>query len=163
MALQAQKLRVGDPAPDFDVVASNGTRLSLRELRGQKNVVLYFYPKDFTLICTRETCGFRDMYGELRDGATEVIGVSFDDNETHERFAKEYKVPFPLVADVNKDLAKAYGALSFFRRLLPGFVRRPSRVTFLIDKQGTIRGVYKAELSADTHLDGVKEGLARLR
>lgn len=156
--MRSPRLRLGDSAPDFDVVASNGTRLSLRELRGKKNVVLYFYPKDFTLVCTRETCGFRDMYGELRDADTEVIGVSFDDNETHEKFAKEYKVPFPLVADVNKDLAKAYGALSFFRNL----IGRPSRVTFLIDKKGTIRGVYKAELSASTHVDGVKEGLRRL-
>ena len=151
-------LSVGDQAPDVDVVASNGTRLSLRELKGKKNVVIYFYPKDFTLVCTKETCGFRDMYGELRDGDTEVIGVSFDDNETHEKFAKEYKVPFPLVADTEKSLAKAFGALSFFRNL----VGRPSRVTYLIDKQGKVAGVYKAELSADTHLDGVKAGLKRL-
>jgi peroxiredoxin Q/BCP len=152
------RLRVGDTAPDFDVVASNGTRLSLRELRGKKNVVLYFYPKDFTLVCTRETCGFRDMYGELRDGDTEVIGVSFDDNATHERFAAEYRVPFPLVADVNRDLASAYGALSFFRNL----IGRPSRVTFLIDKNGRVAGIYRAELRASTHLDGVKAGLAKL-
>ena len=65
-------LSVGDQAPDFDVVASNGTRLSLRELKGKKNVVIYFYPKDFTLVCTKETCGFRDMYGELRDGDTQA-------------------------------------------------------------------------------------------
>ncbi|CAN5500035.1 peroxiredoxin [soil metagenome] len=152
-------LRVGDTAPDFDVVASNGTRLSLRELKGKKNVVIYFYPKDFTLVCTRETCGFRDMYGELRDADTEVIGVSFDDNETHEKFAKEYKVPFPLVADTNKDLAKAFGALSFFRNI----IGRASRVTYLIDKTGTVAGVYKAELSANAHLDGVKKGLEGLK
>lgn len=151
-------LRVGDSAPDFDVVASNGTRLSLRELRGQKNVVLYFYPKDFTAVCTRETCGFRDMYADLQGKDTEVVGVSFDDNETHQRFAKEHDVPFALVADTERTLAATYGATTFFTALFS----RPSRVTFLIDKQGKIAGIYKAELSASTHVEGVKEGLARL-
>lgn len=151
-------LKPGDSAPDFDVVASNGTRVALRELRGKKNVVLYFYPKDFTLVCTRETCGFRDMYADLQGKDTEVVGVSYDDNETHERFAKEHDVPFALVADTEHTLATAYGAVSFFRSLLSA----PSRVTFLIDKQGKIAGIYKAELSAATHVEGVKEGLARL-
>jgi peroxiredoxin Q/BCP len=151
-------LKIGDSAPDFNVVASNGKRLALRELRGSKNVVLYFYPKDFTAVCTRETCGFRDMYADLQGKDTEVIGVSFDDNETHERFAKEHNVPFALVADTERTLATAYGAVSFFRSLL----NAPTRVTFLIDKEGKIAGIYKAELSASTHVEGVKEGLARL-
>lgn len=151
-------LKIGDSAPDFDVVASNGTRLALRELHGNKNVVLYFYPKDFTSVCTKETCGFRDMYADLQGKDTEVIGVSFDDNETHERFAKENNVPFALVADTDRSLAAAYGATSFFR----GLLNVSTRVTFLIDKQGKIAGIYKAELSATTHVEGVRDGLARL-
>jgi len=151
-------LKIGDSAPDFDVVASNGTRVALRELRGKKNVVLYFYPKDFTTVCTRETCGFRDMYADLQGKDTEIVGVSYDDNETHERFAKEHGVTFALVADTDRALATAYGATSFFR----GLLNAPTRVTFLIDKQGNVAGIYKAELSAKTHVEGVREGLARL-
>ena len=79
-------------APDFDVISSDGRALKSADFRGKKNVVLYFYPQDFTAVCTRETCGFRDMYEDLKSQDTEVIGVSFDDDESHEKFRKEYNV-----------------------------------------------------------------------
>ncbi len=154
----AMALRVGDTAPDFDVEAHDGRRIALSEYRGKKNVVLYFYPKDFTTVCTKEACGFRDIYEDLQARDTEIVGVSFDDGSTHEAFAKEHRVPFPLVSDTNRSLAEAYGARSFFRDLL----KVPSRVTFLIDKQGKIAGVFKAELSADTHVDGIRNAIAAL-
>ena len=83
-------LRVGQKAPDFNVVSSSGKALKLRDFAGKKNVVLYFYPADFTLVCTKETCGFRDMYADLESKDTEVIGVSVDSDASHEKFAKEH-------------------------------------------------------------------------
>src|SRR5260370_40631868 len=104
-------LAVGDPAPDFDVASSDGRRFKLEDFRGKKNLVLYFYPRDFTLVCTQEVCGFRDMYEELVGHDTEVIGVSVDDDSSHKGFAKKHNVSFPLVADTEKGLAKKYGAV----------------------------------------------------
>ena len=151
-------LKVGEKAPEFDVVSSSGKALKLRDFAGKKNVVLYFYPGDFTPICTKETCGFRDMMGELESADTEVIGVSVDSNESHEKFAAQYKVPFALVSDKDRQLAKTYGATSFLGNLLG----KAGRATFLIDKKGMIAGVFQAELSASKHVDGVKAALKKL-
>jgi peroxiredoxin Q/BCP len=148
----------GQDAPPFEVVASDGRKLKLEDFRGKKNVVLYFYPKDFTPICTKETCGFRDMYDELTGKDTEVIGVSLDSDESHRKFAEHHKVPFPLVADRNKELAKAYGAYGGLRAVLGN----AKRITFVIDKKGKIAAVFESELRAGKHLDGVRETLARL-
>ena len=151
-------LRVGQKAPDFDVVSSSGTALKLGDFAGKKNVVLYFYPGDFTPICTKETCGFRDMYADLESKETEVIGVSVDSNESHEKFAKEYKLAFSLVSDAKRELARTYGATSFLRDILG----KSARMTFVIDKKGDIAGIFAGELSASKHLDGVKGVIAKL-
>jgi peroxiredoxin Q/BCP len=151
-------LAVGQKAPEFDVTSSSGKRLALSEMLGKKNVVLYFYPGDFTLVCTRETCGFRDAFEELASKDTEVIGISVDSNDSHEKFAKEYNVPFSLVSDENKALAKTYEAVG----LLTSLIGRISRVTYVIDKNGLIAGVFKAELNATKHVDGVKDLIRKL-
>jgi thioredoxin-dependent peroxiredoxin len=152
-------LRIGEKAPDFDVVASSGERLRLSELHGKKNVVLYFYPGDFTPICTKETCGFRDAYAELASGDTEVIGVSVDSDESHRKFAEKYSLPFSLVSDEKKELARKYGATSMLRDILG----KTSRITYVIDKKGEIAGVLQGELSASKHVEGAKELVKRLR
>jgi thioredoxin-dependent peroxiredoxin len=152
-------LKVGQQAPAFDVAASDGKRIRLEDFRGKKNVVLYFYPKDFTRVCTTETCGFRDMYEDLvTTKDTEVIGVSLDSDDSHKRFAAEHRVPFPLIADKDRTLAKSYEAIGPLRGLI-GIVKR---VTFVIDKQGTIAAILQSELSADTHLEGVTAALNKL-
>ena len=151
------KPQVGDTAPEFSG-ESDGGKISLADYRGKKNVVLYFYPGDFTLVCTREACGFRDMYEDLKGADTEVIGVSTDSNESHKKFIAEYKLPFPLLSDKDKKIAQAYGATNLVTDLLG----RVSRVTYVIDKNGKIAAVLKAELSASKHVDGVKEALAKL-
>jgi thioredoxin-dependent peroxiredoxin len=151
-------LKIGDPAPPFDVTASDGKRLRLEDFLGTKNVVLYFYPADFTPVCTAEACGFRDMYEELRSADTEVIGVSFDDDESHRRFAARHRVPFPLVADVDRSLARAFDATGGLLRSLVG---KSGRVTYVIGKDGKIHGVFDSELFAKKHLGGVKATLAR--
>jgi peroxiredoxin Q/BCP len=151
-------LRVGQKAPDFDVVSSSGKTLKLKDFAGKKNVVLYFYPGDFTPICTKETCGFRDMYADLGSKDTEVIGVSVDSDASHEKFVKEYKLDFPLVSDGERQLAKAYGATSFLRDILG----KTARMTFVIDKKGEIAAIFQGELSASKHIDGVKDAIKKL-
>lgn len=151
-------LRVGQKAPDFDVTSSAGAKLRLADFLGKKNVVLYFYPADFTLVCTRETCGFRDAYEELASKDTEVIGISIDSDASHERFAKEYKVPFALVSDEGRTLSKSYDASGF----LQGLIGKVARVTYVIDKKGEIAGVFESELRASKHVDGVRELIRKL-
>lgn len=151
-------LRVGQRAPDFDLTSSSGKRLRLADFLGKKNVVLYFYPADFTFVCTRETCGFRDAHEELASHDTEVIGVSSDSNASHERFAKEHNVPFELVADEDRELAKRYDATGWLYDRL-GKVRR---VTYVIDKKGEIAGVFDSALSAQKHVSGVRELVQKL-
>ncbi len=151
-------LKVGEQAPPFEASASNGRKVRLSDFLGQKNLVLYFYPRDFTRVCTAEVCGFRDMYEDLLSKDTEVIGVSLDSDESHQRFAEAHRVPFPLIADHDKALAKSYGAVGTLR----GILGLAKRVTFVIDKEGKIAGVFEGELSAETHLNGVRETLARL-
>jgi peroxiredoxin Q/BCP len=151
-------LTVGQKAPDFDVVSSSGKALKLGDFLGKKNVVLYFYPGDFTPICTKETCGLRDMYADLESQDTEVIGVSVDSNESHEKFAAEHNVPFALVSDENRELAKRYGATSFVQNLLG----KAARKTYVIDKKGQIAGIFEGELSASKHVEGVRSAIKSL-
>ena len=151
-------LAKGDTAPDFDVTASDGRRFQLASLKGKKNVVLYFYPKDFTSICTAEACGFRDNYAALQGRDTEVIGVSFDDNSSHDAFAKKHEVPFALVSDPDKKLATAYGAY----RGLQALLGRLTRVTFVIDKQGKIAAVFDSQLFAGDHVQGARKVIEAL-
>jgi thioredoxin-dependent peroxiredoxin len=152
-------LKIGDSVPEFDVVASNKTHLRSSDFTGKKNLVIYFYPKDFTGVCTRETCGFRDMLAQMNSDSLQVIGVSADDNETHERFAQEYAVTFPLVADPKHELAKKFGASSGFLKFVAGTTKR---ITYVIDKKGIVVAIFDSLISADKHLDGVKAALAKL-
>jgi peroxiredoxin Q/BCP len=152
-------LRIGDEAPSFDVTSSDGKRLRLEDYRGKKIVVLYFYPKDNTRVCTAEACGFRDMYEDLVAQDTEIIGVSVDTDSSHRDFAEKHRLPFPLVADPDKALARRYGATGG----MIGLLGLTKRVTFVIDKNGRVAGVFDSMTSAGQHLDGVKQTVARLR
>jgi peroxiredoxin Q/BCP len=152
-------LKIGDPAPAFDVTSSDGRRLRLADYAGKKNVVLYFYPADFTPVCTAEACGFRDMYADLSGADTEVIGVSVDDDEKHRAFARKHQVPFPLVADPDKSLARSFDAAGGLIDQLRG---KTARITYVIGKDGKIHGVFDSLIFAKKHLDGVRETLRRL-
>lgn len=145
-------------APDFEATTSGGERIRLADYRGKKNVVVFFYPGDFTPVCTKEACGFRDLYATLRTQDTEVIGISGDSDESHRKFARKHDLGYPLVADEDKALAKKFGATGFLTSLLG----RVSRVTYVIDKSGKVAAVLKGELSAQTHLEGVEAALANI-
>jgi len=152
-------LAIGQKAPDFDVVSSSGKRLRLADFAGQKNIVLYFYPGDFTPVCTKETCGFNSVYDELASAETEVIGVSVDSDESHRKFKEKYGLQFDLISDGDKELARKYEATSLIRDLLG----KTSRITYVIDKKGEIAGVFKGELSASKHVEGARDLIRKLR
>lgn len=151
-------LKVGDAAPDFDVKSSKGEPLKLADFRGKKNVVLYFYPKDETPVCTKEACGFRDMYEDLTAADTQIIGVSPDSDSSHEQFAKKQRITFPLVSDPQKKLAASYGATGG----ILGLVGMLKRVTYVIGKDGKVAAVVQNMFSADAHFDAVKNALGEL-
>lgn len=146
-------VRVGDLAPDFALEAHTGQSVSLAEFRDRKVVVLYFYPKDESAVCTQEACSFRDAYEDFVEAGAVVIGVSSDSVESHQTFAGEHRLPFVLLADTDGSLRKAYGVQSTLR-ILPG------RVTYVIDRQGVVRHMFRAQFSAARH---VAEALSMVR
>src|ERR1700744_1402407 len=101
------QLKPGDKAPDFTVKDQNGKTISLHDYKGQK-VVLYFYPKDDTPGCTAEACNLRDNFTAIRQKGIVVLGVSTDDEKSHKKFEEKFSLPFPLLADVDKEIVTAY-------------------------------------------------------
>jgi len=128
----------------------------LSDYLGKKNVVLYFYPKDDTPGCTTEACAFRDGYVELRQRGVQVVGVSTDDSNSHQAFAKKHKLPFPLLSDVDGRTAERYGALWAL-----GPIRLAKRHSFLIDAAGNIARIYRS-VDPDNHFRQVLDELTRL-
>jgi peroxiredoxin Q/BCP len=134
------KLKEGDPAPDFSGKISGGGQVSLGDFKG-RHLLLYFYPKDDTPGCTREACGFRDSHSDFENEKVAVLGVSTDPVAAHERFASKYRLPFPLLADVDRVMVNAYGVWgrkSFMGRSYEGTFR----VTFLIGPDGRIKKIW---------------------
>ncbi len=140
-------LSIGTKAPDFTARDQNNKIVALSKFRG-KHVILYFYPKDDTPGCTKEACGFRDSYEQFKKKGVVVLGVSTDSIESHAAFAKKYKLSFPLVADPDKKIAKAYDVLGF----IGGFLGTASRITYVIDKEGVIEEVFTSVNPAE-HAD----------
>ncbi len=132
------KLKIGEQAPDFELPSQTGQMVRLSSFKDKKNVVLYFYPKDNTPGCTQEACGFRNDLSRFASQDTEVIGVSLDSVESHQRFAKKYGLNFTLLSDSDHAVSNEYGVLGS----LLGF-KYAKRTTFLIDKSGTIRNIFQ--------------------
>jgi peroxiredoxin Q/BCP len=149
------KLKVGDIAPDFSLTDEHGRPVSLKDFLGKKPVVLYFYPKDFTSGCTTEACSFRDDYKNYEQKGAVVIGVSLDSVRSHERFSERYNLPFPILSDNRKTVAKAYGVLG-----TGGFLAK--RVTFIIDKEGKIAAVFP-KVDVKRHSQEVLKALDQLK
>jgi peroxiredoxin Q/BCP len=139
-------LAVGDEAPDFSLPAAGGQTVRLSDFEGKKAVVLYFYPKDDTPGCTKEACTFRDSYEDFTAAGAEVLGVSSDSGESHERFARKHKLPFTLLSDKGGAVRKQYGVPATLG-LLPG------RVTFVIDREGIVRHVFNSQLAPTQHVN----------
>ncbi|BDC17610.1 peroxiredoxin [Acidianus sp. HS-5] len=147
-------VKVGNKAPIFEGVTDNGDKISLEDFLGKSNIVLYFYPKDDTPGCTREACAFRDNWDLLKDYDVVVIGVSSDNVESHKRFKEKYKLPFILISDPDQRIRELYGAKGFIL---------PDRVTFVIDKKGIIRHVYKSQLNPANHVNEALKTLEKIR
>ena len=148
-------LKPGDPAPDFTLDSHTGASIHLADFRGKKNVVLYFYPKDNTPGCTKESCTFRDQYAIFQEVGAEVFGVSSDSITSHQSFAEKYQLPFQLLSDPNQKLRKLYGVTKTLG-LFPG------RVTFIIDKTGIIRHLFDSQLQATRHVEEAVQILRNL-
>ena len=146
---------VGDQAPDFTKTTQNGDTISLTQFRGEKTVVLYFYPKDETPGCTAEACTFRDNFEDFVEAGAVVIGASQDSVDSHKRFAEHHRLPFLLVSDRDKEMQKAYGVPKTMG-LLPG------RVTYVIDREGVVRHVFNSQLNAKKHVREALEVVKRL-
>jgi len=133
-------LKEGDKAPAFSAPTNGGGTVSLADLKG-KNVILYFYPKDDTPGCTKEACAFRDNFAEFKKKGAVILGVSTDPVKAHDKFVDKFKLPFTLLADIDKKIVNDYGVWgekSFMGRKYMG----TNRVTFLIGPDGRIKKIW---------------------
>ena len=140
------KVKAGDAAPDFTLPDQTGSMTSLRDFIESKIIVLYFYPKDFSRGCTAEACTFRDSYDVFVEAGAQVIGISSQSVDSHNRFAILNKLPFILLSDEDGKVRELYGVPSSFG-LLPG------RVTYIIDKKGIVRHAFSSQLNATKHVE----------
>lgn len=140
-----KSIEVGDRVPEVMLASHDGRTISLADFKGRQAVVLFFYPADNTPICTREACSFRDAYQDFVQAGAAVIGVSGDSESTHRAFAETQRLPYLLVADVDGSLQRAFGVPKSFG-LLSG------RVTYVIDRDGVVRHIFRAQFSGRKHM-----------
>lgn len=139
-------IKKGDKCPNFKLQDQNGVEHSINSYIGEKNIVLYFYPKDDSPGCTKQACSFRDSYQDFLDIGAEVIGVSSDGMKAHKAFSENHNLPFTLLADTQKKVRQLFGVPSNLLGLIPG------RVTYIIDKKGIVQGVFNSQLNFNAHV-----------
>ena len=152
------ELKEGNKAPDFTAIDQDGEKVKLSSFRGEKNVVLYFYPKDMTPGCTTQACDFRDQYKKFKN--TVILGVSIDSTERHQKFIAKYDLPFTLLADIDKKVVQKYGIWQekkLYGKTFMGIVR----TTFIIDKTGTIQKIFP-KVKVKTHIEDVLSALKEI-
>jgi peroxiredoxin Q/BCP len=154
-AAEAATPKVGDKAPLFEAKDQEGKVWKLADVLPKQAVLLYFYPKDETPGCTKEACGLRDRMDAMKKDDVQVLGVSFDTAESHQKFIAKHNLNFPLLVDLDGKIADAYGARMAGRNMA-------RRVSFLIGKDGKIQQVTDTP-SADTHLSEMQEAIAKLK
>lgn len=151
-------IKEGNKAPDFSAADQNGNKIKLSSFKGKKNVVLYFYPKDMTPGCTTEACDFRDQFKKFK--STEILGVSIDSPERHQKFIGKYDLPFTLISDEDQKVVNKYGVWQekkLYGRTFMGIVRS----TVIIDKSGVVRKIFP-KVKVKGHIDEVLEALKEL-
>lgn len=139
-------LKKGQKAPDFTLPSTSGENFTLYKNAVGKACVIYFYPKDFTKVCTAEACDFRDQFEAFRELDVPVIGISRDTIATHIKFKKEYNLPFELLSDGSGKVCKSYDAL------IP-IVNMPKRITYFLDSNHVIQGVYSDMFESKKHVE----------
>ena len=152
----ARGIKVGDKAPDFTLPSQSGEQVRLYDRLGEGVVVLYFYPKDDTRGCTAEACAFRDSHEVFTDAGAEVIGVSSDSSDRHAAFAGRHNLPFTLLSDRGGRIRKSYGVPAVL-----GVV--PGRVTYVIDREGTVRHVFNSMTNIGQHVGDALDVVKRLQ
>ena len=146
-------MKEGTKAPDFTARTADGQQIRLSQFRGQRGLVLFFYPRDGTRICTAEACAFRDSYAKFQEAGFDVIGISGDSETSHQQFAEKNSLPFPLISDADGTLRKLFHVPKTLG-LLPG------RATYVIDRDGIIRRIYSAALASDSHVTEALEAIS---
>jgi peroxiredoxin Q/BCP len=152
----ARGVQVGDKAPDFALPSQSGEQVRLSDRLGHRVVVLYFYPKDNTRGCTAEACAFRDSHEVFTDAGAEVIGVSSDSADRHASFADQHKLPFTLLSDAGGQVRKSYGVPAVLGML-------PGRVTYVIDRTGTVRHVFNSMTNIGQHVSDALEVVRKIQ
>ncbi len=147
------KISIGSPLPPFRLPDQDGNIINSSEIVGSRPLVLYFYPKDDTPGCTAQACSFRDSYQDFIDVGAQVVGISSDDAATHKAFAEKHRLPFTLLSDQDGKYRREMGVPSDLLGLLPG------RVTYVIDRNGIVRHIFKSQLNVNRH---ISEALAAL-
>lgn len=147
------ELRIGDNAPDFSAETTEGT-ISLKDYRG-RNLVIYFYVRDQTPGCTMQSCSLRDGIDKIKEQEAEVLGISVDDLESHKKFKEKESLNFPLLADTDCSVSRAFGAFNEERQM-------SKRMTFIIDKNGIIQHVFP-KVDVRAHAEEVVEALKAMK
>lgn len=138
-------LKVGDKLPNFKAKDTNGNLFDSQDYTGKQALVIYFYPKDETKVCTAQACSFRDNYEEFKDLGAEIIGISADSVQSHLKFKSKFNLPFILLSDNDKKLRKLFGVENDFL-IIPG------RQTFVVDKNGFIIMIFNS-MSGTIHIE----------
>ena len=147
-------LKIGDKIPNFSAKDAHGNDFDSQTIIGKQPVVIYFYPKDETRVCTEQACSFRDQYEDFKALGAEVIGISSDSVTSHKKFANRYELPFLLLSDENKKLRKLFGVPNDLLGLIPG------RVTYVANKEGIILLVFNS-MSGKIHIENALDILKK--
>jgi len=139
-------LELGSTLPDFTLTDQNGAEFSISNVKGNLAAVIYFYPKNFTPGCTKEACSFRDSYQDFVDLGATVIGISADDEKSHQKFSQKFNLPFTLLADPKNKVRKLFGVKRGLLGILPG------RETYVFNTEGKLTFKFHA-LGADPHIE----------
>jgi thioredoxin-dependent peroxiredoxin len=150
-------LKEGDRAPDFQGIDQDGKTVALADFSGKK-LIIYFYPKDDTPGCTAEACNLRDNYETLQAQGYALVGVSPDTAKKHQKFIDKYSLPFPLIADTEKEVANAFGVWGL-KKFMGREYEGVHRTTFVIDENGTIAQVF-AKVDTKAHAEQILEAMS---
>ena len=148
------ELKIGDKIPNFKLNDANGNLFDSSSLLG-KPAVIYFYPKDNTAGCTAQACSFRDQYEDFKDLGAAVIGISSDSILSHQKFSKQYKLPFILLSDASKKIRKLFGVPTGMFGLIPG------RVTYVADKEGVIKMIFDSMMPKN-HISNALKAIKKM-
>ncbi|MEI6822466.1 MAG: peroxiredoxin [Bacteroidota bacterium] len=141
------KINVGSQIPNFSLKDQNGNLFNIDSVKGKKNLVIYFYPKDDSPGCTKEACSFRDQFEVFNEADALIIGISGQSVESHKKFAEKYRLTYTLLSDEGNAVRKQFGVPTNLLGLLPG------RVTYVVDKSGKVIYLFNSQIQATKHVD----------